>query len=291
MDQSKATFIWKIKFKIEKILDGDKLIKGSKQVAGTFNRYFIRKVKKIRESLDSPSEDPMISYKKYVKTPKKKLVFSTINMSQLRQVFKNMKKSNSTTIDSISMRTLDRIKTAVLPLILRLINQINITKTFPDCLKIARIQPIRKSFDLSALSCESYRPVNILCPVSKLVEKFWVKDILNHLKLNQMVDQNHQGGFPKRSSTTTNLTIYQKIAQFKLRKKKNSYSSIGPEWGIRCCVTQNLTIKARTYWSGYQCCSDPYVISEKQETICQIKWEQFRHTSYRRCKCGARISD
>ena len=220
--KAKQHLYGKSNLNIERIVDGDKLIKGSKQVAGTFNRYFIRKVKKIRESLDSPSEDPMISYKKYVKTPKKKLVFSTINMSQLRQVFKNMKKSNSTTIDSISMRTLDRIKTAVLPLILRLINQINITKTFPDCLKIARIQPIRKSFDLSALSCESYRPVNILCPVSKLVEKFWVKDILNHLKLNQMVDQNHQGGFPKRSSTTTNLTIYQKIAQFKLRKKKTA---------------------------------------------------------------------
>ena len=140
-------------------------------------------------------------------------------MSQLRSVFNKMKKSNSATIDSISMKTISRIKNAVLPLILQLINQINNTSIFPECLKIARIQPIRKSYEVSALNCENYRPVNILNPISKLVEKFWAKDIIDHLRKYKLVDQNHQGGFPQRSSTTTNLTIYQKLTQHKKMEK------------------------------------------------------------------------
>ena len=118
------------------------------------------------------------------------------------------------------MKTLNNVKESVLPLILQLINIINKSRIFPECLKIARIVPIRKSFLTSALSLENYRPVNILSPLSKIVEKFWVKDILQHLKSYKLVDENHQGGYPQRTSTTTVLDIYQKLTNIKINKRK-----------------------------------------------------------------------
>ena len=160
----------------------------------------------------------MISFRKYIKTLEKELNFKKINMSELRSMFSKMKKSNSASYDTITMKTLNYVKSSIMPLILQLINTINQTKTFPECLKISRIIPIRKSFLVSALSMENYRPVNIISPLSKLVEKFWTRDILNHLKINKLVDQNHQGGYPKRTSTTTVLDIYQKLTNLKKNK-------------------------------------------------------------------------
>ena len=204
---------------IERILENDNLVNGSQKVASAFNRFFIQKVSKIQKSIDPPTADPMISFRKYIKTPEKELNFKKINMSELRSMFSKMKKSNSASYDTITMKTLNYVKSSIMPLILQLINTINQTKTFPECLKISRIIPIRKSFLVSALSMENYRPVNIISLLSKLVEKFWTRDILNHLKINKLVDQNHQVGYPKRTSTTTVLDIYQKLTN--LRKKQD----------------------------------------------------------------------
>ena len=129
-----------------------------------------------------------------------------------------MKKSSSASLDSITMRTLYNVRHSILPLILQLINIINKTSIFPDDLKVARIIPIRKSYQISSLSMENFRPVCILSPISKIIEKFWVKNILQHMKTNNLIDENHQGGYPGRSSTTTVLELQQRIADIKRRK-------------------------------------------------------------------------
>ena len=175
-------------------------------------------MRKIRNSLENKTEDPMASFKKYIKTPSKKLHFTQIKMSQLKEVFKKMKKSSSASLDSITMRTLYNVRHSILPLILQLINIINKTSIFPDALKVARIIPIRKSYQISSLSMENFRPVCILSPISKIIEKFWVKNILQHMKTNNLIDENHQGGYPGRSSTTTVLELQQRIADIKRRK-------------------------------------------------------------------------
>ena len=77
---------------IERIIQNDQMVIGSKKVSAAFNRFFIQKVRKIRNSLENKTEDPMASFKKYIKTPSKKLHFTQIKMSQLKEVFKKMKK-------------------------------------------------------------------------------------------------------------------------------------------------------------------------------------------------------
>ena len=56
------------------------------------NRYYIRKIKKIKEEMIEGKEDPMISFKKNVKSPINKLEIKEINMSDLRKIYTKIKK-------------------------------------------------------------------------------------------------------------------------------------------------------------------------------------------------------
>ena len=143
-------------------------------------------------------------------------------MKELTVQFNKMKKSNTVSSDFISMKIIDKLRQSILPLILRMINQINRTSIFPDCLKFSRIIPIRKSMKESQMEMNNYRPVNILSPLSKIVEKFWSKIILQHLIQNKMISPNHQGGFPNRHSVTSILTIHQKLSQNRMNKQHSA---------------------------------------------------------------------
>ena len=105
-------------------------------------------------------------------------------------------------------------------MILKLINNVINTKTFPKSLKISRITPIKKNND-DPLDPGTYRPVNLISPLSKLIEKTWSIQILKHMNTNNMIKQNHQGGIKGRGSITTVMELYQKMTELKMNKKNN----------------------------------------------------------------------
>ena len=210
--------VFKIESHPERIIENGKIVVGSKAVAEALNRFYVSKIRKLREGLKKNRVDPMVSYQKYVKTPNKKLKIQQINMSDLHKIFRSMKKSNSTSVDMISMKTLSKIKFSTMPLILHLINTIIKTETFPNNLKTSRIVPIKKCNDLDDLDMAKFRPVNLLSPIAKLVEKVWYTQIFKHLTDNKMIDENLQGGIRGRSSNLTLAEIYQKLSRNKAMK-------------------------------------------------------------------------
>ena len=115
--------------------------------------------------MEAPKQDPMESYRKFIKKPKNELNFKIVTMKQLHIKMKKVKKSNSVSYDNISMKTLIHLSKSIYPLLLKLINLINETNTFPEQLKIARIFPIRKSMNETALDCQNWRPVNLISPI------------------------------------------------------------------------------------------------------------------------------
>lgn len=74
-----------------------------------------------------------------------------------------------------------------------------VTGSFPSCLKIARVVPLFKSGNVSFAS--NYRPISILCTLSKIFEKFM------HYRLNFYINKfnilrNNEFGFRKSCSTS-----------------------------------------------------------------------------------------
>ena len=98
-----------------------------------------------------------------------------------------------------------------------MINSILRTSTIPDIFKISRILPISKP-DKSVNLIDSYRPINNLPCLEKVLEEH----ILTHLNIllrdNNIIHDNHHGG-RKKHSTTTALTQIYNVLHTNLEKK------------------------------------------------------------------------
>ncbi|XP_063915315.1 uncharacterized protein LOC135131472 [Zophobas morio] len=93
--------------------------------------------------------------------------------------------------------------------LMHIFNIILKTSCFPDKWKTAKIVPIFKSGDVSAVS--NYRPISLLCNFSKIFERILFNQISFQTKL--LVNEG-QHGFTMGRSTLTNLTCYsQDISQ------------------------------------------------------------------------------
>ena len=146
-----------------------------------------------------------------------KFKLKQINMSQLRKCMSSLKNTKSTGSCGLSINMVKNISESVLPIILKITNNIIEHRVFPDCLKISKIIPIPKDKDF--LNMKNFRPINLLSPISKIIEKTWSIQIMEYLTKNQMINNNHQGGIKGRSTTITALKLHQKLIEI-LDKKK-----------------------------------------------------------------------
>ena len=115
------------------------------------------------------------------------------------------------------MSMLRKISHSILPIILRIANNIIRTKVFPDILKISRIIPIPKSNDY--MQPKNFRPINILSPITKIITKIWYIQMMDYLTAMNIIHTNHQGGIKGRSTTITALKIHQRLIEIMDKKK------------------------------------------------------------------------
>ena len=126
-----------------------------------------------------------------------------------------MKITKSTGFHGISMEMLKKIQNPILPLILKLINQIINTKIFPDILKIQKIIPINKSGDV--INPSDYRGINLLSPLSKIFENIIKIQMLDFLNKNNIIELNHLGGIKNRSSDHIIVNLHQKFINLRVQ--------------------------------------------------------------------------
>ena len=82
---------------------------------------------------------------------------------------------------------------------------------FPSSWKLAKILPLHKK--LSILERKNYRPVAILSPLSKILEKFIYEKIYNYFSANNILHPNLQGYRKNRSTQTALLQMYDRWVQ------------------------------------------------------------------------------
>lgn len=94
-----------------------------------------------------------------------------------------------------------------------MINQSNNQSTVPSVWKIATVTPIYKSGDQTDMA--NYRPISILPVTSKVMEKWVVKQLINHLNIDNSLLHLMQFGFRAHHSTKSAISVL-------LEKVKNS---------------------------------------------------------------------
>lgn len=115
-------------------------------------------------------------------------------------------KSNSIGSDNIDPRFLRLIIPSILPYVTHIFNVIITTSTFPMMWKHARIVPIPKTNT-------EFRPIAILCFLSKVLEKLLHKQMSAHINSNSLMHENQSGFRPDHSCTSALIKVTESLRQ------------------------------------------------------------------------------
>jgi hypothetical protein len=196
--------------KIEKINIDGKIINDSKQIADSFNDYFCGIGKALSQKLPKMS----MSYTNFLKQSNPNSMFvNPITQHEIIQEISKLKDKKAIGVHDIPVRILKSSKEILARPLERICNMSIQQGVFPNLMKIARVTPIHKNNEREYL--QNYRPISILCCVSKIIEKLMYKRLNNFLeKYSILYDK--QFGFHHKHSTIHALTEVTEKIKFAL---------------------------------------------------------------------------
>ena len=196
----------------EMILKDNEMITSPLKIANIMNKDYIKVVRDTIDAIPITNLDPIKNYKEAIGEIENKLQFKEINMHDLRKILNAMKPTGSSSYDYISMKTIKKARKSLEPLILKLVNTTISTSTYADLLKIIKILPHSKP-DKDILLTESWRPINLVPALSKIIEKTMSLQIMEHLVRNNLIHNNHHGGLKGKSTQTAVIEIHDLLTE------------------------------------------------------------------------------
>ena len=180
------------------------MVSKPEQLANIFNKYFINKVSKLRNSSRVvPNINPVSRLRSWLATREDILPdFSLrkIDKKGLRRAIKKLKGKRVSGVDTIDSYSLKLAAPLIEDALLHLVNLSIESKAFARNWKPQLILPLHKKKEKSKV--ENYRPVSNLVEVGKLVEYVIGEQILAHFLKNNLIHPNHHGSIPNHSTST-----------------------------------------------------------------------------------------
>ena len=181
-------------------------------MAQALNRQYISKIRNLVNSIPPTGTNPLTLYKKVIGDKSNTFTFKKINYSQLLKEVSKMKPTASEGQDNIPMKAIKAAITELAPLILLLVNSTIKTKTFPIQLKTTKIIPIRKP-EKDKTSSDGWRPINIVQALSKIIERVYLRQILEHIQINNLVNHSHHGGLRGKSTQSILTEVHDNLVE------------------------------------------------------------------------------
>ena len=123
-----------------------------------------------------------------------------------------MKPTASEGRDCIPMKAIKAAIIELAPLILLLVNSTIKTRKFPIQLKTTKIIPIRKP-DKDKNISDGWRPINIVQSLSKIIERVYLRQIIQHIKVNNLVNHSHHGGIRGKSTQSILTEVHDNLVE------------------------------------------------------------------------------
>ena len=169
------------------------------------NISFQKLAKLGRNSQKNPRVTPIQILSKLIPRNDNEINILPATIEQVNGIIKKAKPKNSIGSDIISMRIIKKLSPCIDPHITHLINAIYTTETYPSILKIDRISPNLKP-DKNSENIDSYRPINNLSTIDKIIEEFFKQQINTFIDINNIILDEHHGSL-KDHSTLTALSL------------------------------------------------------------------------------------
>ena len=186
------------------IVNGQLITKAGK-IASEINNYFIMKVKLIRQGI-AVLGNQFTKCKEVMDNKDCKLSIRYVSLKKVNKMLKNLKNSRSTSIDELDNFCVKLAADIIDKPLHHIITLSLMSNRFPNCWKYSRVIPLHKKE--STLECKNYRPVAILSPLSKILEKVVYEQLYNYFTINKIFHPNLHGYRHGRSTQTALMTMY-----------------------------------------------------------------------------------
>ena len=174
------------------------------------NQFFIDKVKLIRAGM----VETVTNLGHCIKIMEKKmcrLSMRQITVAKVKLLLCSLSNSRSNAVDELDNFSV-KIAAPVIAGPLHHITTLSIMQQrFPSSWKLAKVLPLHKK--LCQLERKNYRPVAILSPLSKVLEKFVYEELYSYFTENKIFHPNIHGYRKNRSTQTALLQMYDRWVQ------------------------------------------------------------------------------
>ena len=190
--------------------DDGSYVTDNQSKANLFNSFFLSHSKIDTSNAQLPVED----------NPDQAFSLETIAVSdaEVADLLKCIDPNKATGPDGISPRLLKEGGDAIVPSLTRLFNLSLASAKVPKSWKNANVIPIFKKDDKSLTN--NYRPISLLCVVSKIMEKIIFKHVYNFLHQHGLLSK-LQSGFKPGDSTVNQLAALYHMFCLALDEKKD----------------------------------------------------------------------
>ena len=181
------------------------LLTSARKMSQCMNEYFVGKVNKIRAGMiDAPF--PISNLKDFMSGRNCKMQLRHVTLNKVKKILKSLSNSRSTGVDELDNFSLKIAADFVSQPIHHIICLSIIQNKFPDNWKFSKVIPLHKKGEKT--DRKNYRPVAILSPVSKVVEKIVYEQIYDFFTRNKLFHPNLHGYRRNRSTQTALLQAY-----------------------------------------------------------------------------------
>ena len=174
-----------------------------KDLPNAFGKFFQEKINTIRSSINSNENNECFGVEISNYEGPKMNTFNPITQRDLIEILQSSPQK-SCPLDAIPTTILLQCLDVLFETILEIINHSLEFGTFPHCYKKALVKQLIKKHDLDQNNLQNYRPVSNLPYLSKILEKVVLKQIRNHLEINNLMDP-YQSAYRTGHSTESAL--------------------------------------------------------------------------------------
>ena len=194
-------------------------LQGDEEKAKVLNKFFIDKVKTLKERINPTLRaDPLSK----IKPKESKFTFKRVNERDVLRTISAMKTSKCCGIDGITTEFLKLIKREVTPILVEMVNTSLATGQFPNAFKCAVITPIYKNKG-SRTDKVNYRPISGLPVLGKCIETLVEIQLRSYFEQHNLLGHS-QHGFRRNRSTST--ALLSSIIKLREAKERRLYSGV-----------------------------------------------------------------
>ena len=196
---------WKTQGTPNQLKVDSQLVTSAKKIAQSMNEFFINKVQTIRAGMAAVAfkltKVHDIMHGKHCE-----MKLNHVGLPKVKKILKSLSNSRSTGLDELDNYSIKLAADSISQPVHHIVTLSIMQKRFPKSWKYSKVLPLHKKED--PLERKNYRPVAILSPLAKVLEKIVYEQIYSYFSRNQLFHPNLHGYRKNLSTQTALLQMY-----------------------------------------------------------------------------------